>query len=60
MPRTNEMQKVPTEPFGVRVPKPLLHRVEAKRIERGLRHRNDAIIEALRMWVDSTEIREAA
>jgi metal-responsive CopG/Arc/MetJ family transcriptional regulator len=60
MPRTTQTQKVPTEPFGVRVPVPLLHRVEAKRIERGLTHRNDAIIEALRMWVEAPEIQEAA
>jgi hypothetical protein len=52
MPHTTEKQKVPTEPFGVRVPKPLLHRVEAKRLELGLADRNAAIVKALTEWVE--------
>jgi tryptophan synthase beta subunit len=53
MPRTNGTQKVPTKPFGVRVPQPLLHRVEAKRIERGMAFLNDAVNEALQQWVEA-------
>jgi hypothetical protein len=56
MPAHTEKKKVPSAPFGVRVPKPLLHRVEAKRIELGLADRNAAVVRALTEWVE----REAA
>jgi hypothetical protein len=60
MPAHDGTKRIPTEPFGVRVPVPLLHRFEAMRIERGFRFRNDAIIAAMQEWIEQAEHKEAA